>query len=123
MIGTIFAIIGSITGGIVGFSVRKLAGRAHYFIPSASFAFFNILMTPIMIFFKLMIVDNSLVVYGQFEVMMIIIISLLLFVVLFFQTLAYKYEKAGRLAPILYIQIIVNCLVDIVVFDTNLKVN
>ncbi|CDW78650.1 membrane protein [Stylonychia lemnae] len=123
MMGTFFALLGSVLAGIVGFSVRKLAGRAHYFFPTLSFAFFNILMTPVMMIFKLIIVDNTLVVYGQFEILMIILISVLLYLVLLFQTWAYKYEKAGRLAPILYIQIIVNCLADIMIFRTSLKLN
>eukprot|EP00347_Sterkiella_histriomuscorum_P016188 403354149 len=48
-LGTFFALLGSLFGGIVGFSVRKLAGKAHYLFPTLSFSFFNILMAPIMI--------------------------------------------------------------------------
>lgn len=122
-LGTFFALIGSLFAGVVGFSVRKLANKTHYLFPTMSFAFFNIIMTPVMIVFKLVFLEDTLVVYTIYEIMMIILIGFLLYLVLIFQTWAYKYEKAGRLAPILYIQIIVNCLIDIMLFKTSLKIN
>jgi drug/metabolite transporter (DMT)-like permease len=36
------------------------------------------------------------------------------------QTLAFRYEKAGRVAPFLYLQILFCCLADIVLFGTRL---
>jgi hypothetical protein len=36
------------------------------------------------------------------------------------QTLAFKFEKAGRVAPLLYLQIIMNCVADIYLFQTKL---
>ena len=121
--GTAFALIGSLFAGVVGFSVRKLANKTHYLFPTLSFAFFNILIAPIMTVSKLFLIENTLVVYTWYEVLMLLLIAVEMYLVLILQTWAYKYEKAGRLAPILYIQIIVNCLLDIILYKTELKVN
>jgi drug/metabolite transporter (DMT)-like permease len=40
-----------------------------------------------------------------------------------FITEAYMYEKAGRVAPIMYLQIIICCLADIMLFGTTLTSN
>jgi len=123
VLGTIIALIGALFAGIVALCIKHLISQTHYLMPSLSFAFFNMLLGPFMTVFKLVFYDDTLVQMGFYEVFMLMLIGLLLYLVLVFSTWAFKYEKAGRVAPIQYLQIIVNCLVDIAIFKTELTMN
>ena len=100
LIGTCLALIGSLGAGIVGFSIKKLANMTHYLVPTATFAFFNILMGPPLTLFKLLFLNDTLTPLGWYEATMLVMIAVLLYLVLVFNTWAFKYEKAGRVAPI-----------------------
>ena len=63
-------------------------------------------------------VGASLHVYSWWDIGMIVMIALFNFVQQIVQTLAYRYEKAGRVAPFLYLQILFCCLGDIILFGT-----
>ena len=54
---------------------------------------------------------------------MIIILAILICGAQVFTTEAYMYEKAGRVAPITYLQTIICCLADIIMFGTSLSPN
>ena len=123
MLGTIIALIGALGAGIVALCIKYLVSQTHYLVPTLSFAFFNMLLGPLATLLKLVFINDSLVQMGLYETAMLLLIGLLLYLVLVFNTWAFKYEKAGRVAPIQYLQIIVNCVVDLVIFKTELTWN
>ncbi len=95
----------------------------------------NLLLCPVFLAFKVLLVpidENSVVmtrngekgaslhVYSYLDIFIIVLIALLNCLQQMAQTLAFKFEKAGRVAPLLYLQIIMNCFADIYLFDTKL---
>lgn len=57
--------------------------------------------------------------YGIYEIVMIILISICMFISQIFQTKAYQTDKAGRVAPVNQLQIIFNWILDFAVLSTR----
>ena len=65
-------------------------------------------------------VGASLHVYDWTDRFIIIFVAVVIFFQQISQTLAFRYEKVGRIAPMYYIQVIFCCIVDIWLFGTVL---
>ena len=63
-------------------------------------------------------VGASLHVYSWWDISMIVMIAFFNFIQQIAMTLAYRYEKAGRVAPFLYLQILFCVIADIILFGT-----
>lgn len=61
--------------------------------------------------------------YGWYEVGMIILISICMFMAQVFTTKAYQNDKAGRIAPVNQLQIIFNWLIDFILLGTQPNTN
>ena len=60
LVGTCLALLGALGAGIVGFSLKKLANMTHYLLPTATFAFFNVLLGPFLTIFKVITIESSI---------------------------------------------------------------
>jgi drug/metabolite transporter (DMT)-like permease len=61
--------------------------------------------------------------YGWYEVVMIILISICMFIAQVFTTKAYQNDKAGRVAPVNQLQIIFNWVIDFGFIGTQPNTN
>eukprot|EP00347_Sterkiella_histriomuscorum_P016511 403352903 len=122
VIGTVLCIFGAITGGITMVCIRKMGKDVHYLQSPLFFSLTNLMLCPIFQGLRLT-VRPYLNVYSQYDVMMIVLVAIFQFCNLIFATLAYQFEKAGRVSPIAYSQIILVSILDVLYLGTRLKVN
>ncbi len=140
MIGTSLALIGAFFGALVGLYIRQISNYAkmHFLMSPMAFVLGNVILCPIFLAFKLINVPidptshviteqgtmgTQLHVYSWQDVITLFSLALMIYFQQIFMTLAFTYEKAGRVAPVNYLQIILCCLADIMIFGTKLSSN
>jgi drug/metabolite transporter (DMT)-like permease len=145
LIGTLLALNGSLCGAYIGISVRILTkySKLDYMVTPMGYALGNLLLCPFFMMIKTQFIPlepNSMLPsvdrlsgapaqgssfhsYSKEDILLILILAVLICCAQIFITEAYMYEKAGRVAPIMYLQIIICCLADIMLFGTTLTSN
>lgn len=93
--------------------------KVHFLVPPFYQAIFSAFVAPLIMFIMLRYRQNETSHYGWYEVWMLVLISLLLFTSQVFQTKSYQNDKAGRVAPVNYLQIIYNFVLDYLVLKTT----
>lgn len=139
LIGSGLALLGALLASVVSISIRIITTRTklHYMVIPMGFVIGNLLLCPVFLFTKVFItpveqgnlivtespqgqIGSSFHVYSLQDTLIILAIAALNVLQQLAQTLAFKFEKAGRVAPLLYLQIIMNCVADIYLFQTKL---
>jgi drug/metabolite transporter (DMT)-like permease len=101
-IGASLAISGAITLGMVSVMIKKMGKEVHYLMSPLSWAIANLVICPVFTGAQRIAMQPQTHSYSWYDVLTIVSMSLFQLVNLTFQTLAYQFEKAGRVAPILY---------------------
>ena len=122
-IGSIIAILAAMLGGIVQVTIRKVQsmGKVHFLVLPMSYGLCNMIMNPLFLTIKSFISPESTATYTWGKSIAIVGTSFCMFIQLVLITLAFQYEKAGRVSPINYLQVLITCLVDIFVFGTKIS--
>ena len=125
MLGTLIALTSAILGALTFVSVRMISKQVHYLIPPLAFAIGNLLTSPMYLMARNMVSSEpkELTIYNWTCIFYLLVIVCSIYFGLIFQTLSFKYEKAGRVTPINYLAVVINCIIDIIVFNNHMKVN
>ena len=118
-VGTIAAIVGAFFFAIAQMQTRKLGKKVHFLVPPFYQSIFTAFVSPVIMIIVLRYRQGDTSFYGWYEALLIILISICLFTAQVFQTKAFQNDKAGRVAPVMQLQIIFNWILDFVVIGTR----
>jgi drug/metabolite transporter (DMT)-like permease len=102
---------------------RKLGKRVHFLVPPFYQAIVSAFIAPLLMFIMLRYRQSETTTYGYYELGMVVLLSLSMFVAQIFQTKSYQNDKAGRVAPVNQLQIIFNWLLDFLYIGTRPNAN
>jgi len=88
-------------------------------IPPFYQSIFTAFVSPVIMIIFLRYRQGDTSFYGWYETLMIIVISICLFIAQVFQTKAFQNDKAGRVAPVMQLQIIFNWVLDFFIIGTR----
>lgn len=117
LFGSLAAIVGAIFIAISLMQMRKLGKKVHFLIPPFYQALTNCLIAPVPMI-GMMLSKEKTTHYGWFEAVMLTSLALCMFLAQIFQTKALQLEKAGRVTPVLILQIIFNYFYDYAIIRT-----
>ena len=117
--GTMAALGGALFFAIAQMMTRKLGKKVHFLIVPLYQSIFSAFIAPLLMIFFLRYRTAHTTHYGIYEVSMVVLISICMFVSQIFQTKAYQTDKAGRVAPVNQLQIIFNWILDFAVISTR----
>ena len=104
-IGSIIAILAAMLGGIVQVTIRKVQsmGKVHFLVLPMSYGLSNLLLSPFFLILKSFMIPESTATYTWGKSIAIVCASFFMFFQIVLITLAFQYEKAGRVAPLNYL--------------------
>ena len=117
--GTMAALGGALFFAIAQMMTRKLGKKVHFLIVPLYQSIFSAFIAPLLMILFLRYRTAHTTHYGIYEVSMVVLISICMFVSQIFQTKAYQTDKAGRVAPVNQLQIIFNWILDFAVISTR----
>jgi drug/metabolite transporter (DMT)-like permease len=98
--GSLAAVGGAVFYAIAQMQTRKLGKKVHFLVPPFYQAIFSAFISPLLMILFLRYRTAHTTYYGWFEIGMIILISVCMFLAQVFATKAYQNDKAGRIAPV-----------------------
>jgi drug/metabolite transporter (DMT)-like permease len=122
-VGSLAAIGGALFYAIAQMQTRKLGKKVHFLVPPFYQAIFSAFISPLLMILFLRYRTAHTTHYGWYEVSMIILISICIFIAQVFTTKAFQNDKAGRIAPVSQLQIIFNWAIDFVLIGTQPNTN
>ena len=130
------------TSAICSRKMTHYSSKISFWLVPFGFSLGNIVLCPLFMIFKIVffpISPHSKVLtektqtpgvslhvfsFSQcIEMGMILLLAVAFYFSQIFQAQAFRYEKAGRVAPILYLSIILSCIADVVLFETKITWN
>lgn len=100
LIGSSAAIIGAVFFAVSQMQTRKLGKKVHFLVPPFYQAIVSAFIAPLLMFIMLRYRQTDTTTYGYYELGMVVLLSLSMFVAQVFQTKSYQNDKAGRVAPV-----------------------
>ena len=122
-VGSLAAIGGALFYAIAQMQTRKLGKKVHFLVPPFYQAIFSAFISPLLMILFLRYRTAHTTHYGWYEVSMIILISICIFIAQVFTTKAFQNDKAGRIAPVSQLQIIFNWAIDFALIGTQPNTN